>query len=83
MPDVRYAENPYRIAVDKAGPHFRFVMNDVVLFHWIDDGQSYGPVLAKGKIGFRQMAGLIGEYSDLQVHELTEQQESGRRMTRC
>ncbi len=68
LPDARYVEKPFRICVVKAGADFVFSINDVVLFHWVDDGQQYGPILDGGKIGFRQMAGLIGEYSNLQVH---------------
>ena len=72
VPDAKYAKEPIRVQVIKAGPHLRFSMNDVVLFHWVDDGESYGPVLAGGKIGLRQMANLIAEYGNLQVHEVTE-----------
>jgi hypothetical protein len=68
LPDARYAVEPYRVEAIKAGPHFRFAVNDVVLFHWVDDGEAYGPILVDGKIGFRQMAGLAAEYADLQVH---------------
>ena len=49
-------------------------MNDIAIFHWIDDGRSFGPVLNGGKIGFRQMAGLIAEYGNLQVHEVVSQE---------
>lgn len=67
LPDAKYALERYRVEVIKAGPHLRFAMNDVVLFHWVDNGEC-GPVLEDGKIGMRQMAGLMAEYSDLQVH---------------
>jgi len=70
IPDAKYAVQPYRVEVVKAGPHFRFTVNDLVLIHWIDDGKSYGPILTDGKIGFRQMAGLIAEYADLQIYEV-------------
>jgi hypothetical protein len=70
LPDARYALEPYRVEVVKSGPHFRFAINDVVLFHWIDDGERAGPVLADGKIGLRQMAYLIAEYGDLKVHRV-------------
>ena len=70
LPDAKYAVQPHRVEVVKSGQHLRFSMNDIVLFHWIDDGQSFGPVLRDGKIGFRQMAGLIAEYANLQVHEV-------------
>jgi len=71
LPDARYATQPYRVEVVKAGPHLRFSMNDVPLFHWVDDGQAFGPVLTGGKIGFRQMAGLVAEYGNLQVHRVS------------
>jgi len=73
LPDARYALRPYRIEVVKCGPHVRFSMNDVVLFHWVDDQKTCGSVLTGGKIGFRQMAGLIADYANLRVHavELT------------
>lgn len=70
LPDARYASQPYRVEVVKSGVHFVFSINDVQLFHWIDDGQSYGPALTDGKIGFRQMAGLIAEYGNLQIHKV-------------
>ncbi|MCA1808740.1 MAG: DUF1961 family protein [Kiritimatiellia bacterium] len=68
LPDAEHAKPAYRLEVVKAGARFRFAMNDVVLFDWLDDGVGYGPVLQGGKIGFRQMAGLIAEYANLQVH---------------
>ena len=70
LPDARNALESYRMEVVKAGSHFCFTINDIVLIHWVDDGQSFGPVLNDGKIGFRQMAGLIAEYANLQVHEV-------------
>ena len=70
LPDVRYAHPAYRLEVIKSGPHLLFSMNDVTLFRWFDDGKSYGPILAGGKIGFRQMAGLVAEYANLQVRKI-------------
>ena len=43
-------------------------VNDLPVLRWVDDGESYGPLLAGGKIGFRQMAPLIAEYANLQIH---------------
>jgi hypothetical protein len=60
----------YRVKVVKSGPDFVFSINDLVVYHWIDDGTSFGPVLAGGKIGFRQMAGLVGEYRNLEVRSV-------------
>jgi hypothetical protein len=54
----------------KRAAEVSFSINDLLIFHWIDDGQSYGPLLGSGKIGFRQMAPLIGEYANLTVHRL-------------
>lgn len=71
IPDARYAAAPYRMQVVKYGPHFRFQINDLQILDWTDDGFSCGPILTNGKIGFRQMAGLIAEYADLKVHSVT------------
>lgn len=71
LPDFKYATQPYRVQVIKAGPYFRFSINNVMLFDWTDPGDEFGPVLSDGKIGFRQMAGLIGEYANLQVHRVS------------
>ena len=68
LPDVEDAEESYRITVVKCGPEVAFVINDLPVFHWADDGRTYGPVLDGGKIGFRQMAPLISEYANLTVH---------------
>ena len=45
-----------------------FSIDDLPVLQWVDDGESYGPILGGGKIGFRQMAPLIAEYANLQVH---------------
>ncbi len=68
LPDARNAHKAYRVEMVKYGPHLRFSINQLTLFHWVDDGKSYGSVLSDGKIGFRQMAGLIAEYANLTVH---------------
>jgi len=38
------------------------------ILRFVDDGRRYGRLLAGGKIGFRQMAPLVAEYANLQVH---------------
>lgn len=70
LPSSRDASGPYSCEVIKAGPHFRFSINGLVLFHWVDDGERYGSILESGRIGFRQMAGLIGEYGNLKVQKV-------------
>lgn len=70
LPSVEDVMEPYKMKVVKSGPHVLFYMNDLLLFHWEDDGMTYGPILQGGSIGFRQMAPLIGEYANLQVHKI-------------
>ncbi len=70
LPSIADCDPPYRMQVVKSGPHIRFSIDDLLLFHYIDDGESYGPVLGGGKIGFRQMAPMIAEYDNLEVYRL-------------
>jgi hypothetical protein len=70
IPTVRDAAPPYRIVLRKAGPHVSFAINEIPIFSWTDDGQTYGPLLTGGKVGFRQMTPLIAEYANLEVHAL-------------
>ena len=70
IPSVEDAKPPYRICVVKCGSEVAFLINDLPIFTWIDDGKTYGPPLAGGKIGFRQMAPLVAEYANLKVHEV-------------
>ena len=51
----------------KCGAVVAFSINELPIFSWRDDGVSHGPVLGGGKIGFRQMAPLVGEYANLVV----------------
>ncbi|MFB5066935.1 MAG: DUF1961 family protein [Candidatus Wallacebacter cryptica] len=68
LPSVEDAEGPYQICVVKDGPKVCFYINELPIFSWEDDGQTHGPLLGSGKIGFRQMAPLIAEYSDLKIY---------------
>ena len=69
LPSVGDARPPYHIHMVKYADHVVFSINALQLFDWVDDGETYGPLLAGGKIGFRQMAPLIGEYANLVVRE--------------
>ena len=73
LPSVVDARPPYPITLIKCGAEVVFYIRDLKIFHWVDDGQTYGPLLGGGKIGFRQMAPLIGEYANLKVHEVNAQ----------
>jgi hypothetical protein len=68
LPSVQDAQPPYHIQLIKCGPEVAFHIDDLPLLRFVDDGQTYGPPLGGGKIGFRQMAPLIAEYANLQVH---------------
>ena len=70
MPGSRDATGSYRIQLIKCGALVQFSINELEIFTWEDDGRTYGPVLSGGKIGFRQMAGLIAEYGNLEVREV-------------
>ncbi|WNQ09504.1 DUF1961 family protein [Paenibacillus aurantius] len=68
IPGTADAEGDYRMLAVRQGSRLFFSVNGLVLFTWEDDGHTYGPLLAGGKIGFRQMAPLIAEYSELCVY---------------
>lgn len=70
IPSVLDAQAPYHIRINKYLGNIQFFINDLLIFDWHDDGEQYGPVLGGGKIGFRQMAPLIGEYANLKVSAL-------------
>ena len=53
----------------KCGPEVALFINDLETYRWVDDGKSYGDVLEGGKIGFRQMAPSVIEYSNLVVRK--------------
>ncbi len=50
----------------------RFYINALELFRFEDDGETYGKLLEGGKIGFRQLAPMIGEYENLEVWTVTK-----------
>lgn len=68
IPSVLDCDGPYRMLVVKQGSCITFAINDLPIFTWKDDGVTYGSLLEGGKIGFRQMAPFIGEYSNLAVY---------------
>jgi hypothetical protein len=68
IPSVPDVTSPYKLTLIKYGAEVNFYINSLPVFHWKDDGLTYGPLLGGGKIGFRQMAPLIAEYSNFKVH---------------
>ncbi len=72
IPNCEDAMESYHIRITKYKGLIEFAINDLTVFSWQDDGKEYGAVLGGGKIGFRQMAPMIGEYSNLKVFELKD-----------
>ena len=70
IPDADECKQMYRIALEKKENIVRFLVEEVEVFRFVDDGETYGPLLSGGKIGFRQLAPMIGEYADLKVYAL-------------
>ncbi len=70
IPDCADALEEYHITLTKKNGKITFMINDLTVFTWQDNGVEYGPVHGGGKIGFRQMAPMIGEYSNFRVFEL-------------
>lgn len=67
VPSVEDAVPPYHMQLRKQGAEITFSIQGLPIFRWVDDGESYGPCLGGGKIGFRQMAPLVAEYANLKV----------------
>ena len=70
IPSLVDVINPYRVKIVKYEAHIIFYINDLEIFHFTDDGTSYGRIHSDGKIGFRQMAPLVAEYKNLKVYSL-------------
>lgn len=72
LPNCEDAKEFYELKIIKYKGRIVFFIDELNIFSWQDDGNEYGKVLDGGKIGFRQMAPLIGEYSDLKVYSLNK-----------
>ena len=70
IPDADEAMRPYTMAVLKRGNKVSFFVDGLAIFTFEDDGNTYGPLLSGGRIGFRQLAPMVGEYGNLKVYEL-------------
>lgn len=68
IPSVKDCVGPYRMTLRKVGAEIAFFINDLLVFDWVDDGTRFGPLLGGGKLGFRQLAPLVAEHSDLDVY---------------
>ncbi len=70
IPDANEVKAPFTMAVLKKGGETAFFINELEIFRFVDDGDTYGPLLGGGKIGFRQLAPLLAEYGNLRVYEI-------------
>lgn len=70
IPDADECKDFYHLAVYKKDGRVSFLVNDLEVFKFDDDGKEYGERLKGGKIGFRQLAPMIAEYSNLKVYKL-------------
>ena len=70
LPDAADSQGFYHLRLVKKGAVVAFWIENLLLFHWQDDGMNTGPALTSGKIGFRQMSPLIAEYRNLTVTEV-------------
>lgn len=70
IPDADDATKDYHLSVIKRDNYLSFSVDNLKVFEFVDDGITYGPLLKGGRIGFRQLAPMVGEYSNLKVYEL-------------
>ncbi|SEE85075.1 DUF1961 family protein [Ruania alba] len=70
LPPVSDARPPYRMQIVKQSDTVVFAIDGLISFTFTDDGSVGGPPHDGGRIGFRQMAPMIGEYADLTVRRL-------------
>ncbi|MCR4756601.1 MAG: YesU family protein [Butyrivibrio sp.] len=67
IPDASVDSEWYKITVLKTKNKVLFLVNDLQIFEFIDDGMTYGNLLTGGNVGFRQLAPMIAEYRNLTV----------------
>ena len=58
---------PFHISILKHGSLTAFYIERILSFSYHDDGETHGPLLGGGRIGFRQMSPMIAEYANLTV----------------
>ena len=70
IPDAKECTEFYHMSVIKKAGVIGFLINDLQIFDFTDDNPEYGAPIGGGKIGFRQLAPMVGEYRNLKVYEL-------------
>lgn len=71
IPSVSDILYPMEMKINKTAQKIEFHINDLLVLSFNDDGKTFGPFLRDGYIGFRQMAPLVAEYSDLKIFRLS------------
>ena len=67
IPELELCRPPYLISILKHGPLVAFYVEKILSFAYLDDGVTYGPLIGGGRLGFRQMSPMVGEYANLRV----------------
>ncbi|TDO48519.1 uncharacterized protein DUF1961 [Kribbella sp. VKM Ac-2527] len=62
LPAVIDAQGPYALRLTVKNGEITFSVDDLVTFSWSDENPLPG-----GKLGFRQMAPMIGDYANLRI----------------
>lgn len=70
IPEAAECREFYQMCLRKKDRQITFLINGLELFHFLDDGSTYGDLLGSGKIGFRQLAPLKAKYKNLEVYQL-------------
>lgn len=70
IPEAEAVQDFYQIRLLKKGNRIQFFVNNLPIFTFEDDGNTYGPLLGRGKIGFRQLAPLQALYRNLKVYQM-------------
>ena len=81
IPDAADAVDFYKLSLLKRGEKVCFYVNGLEVFSFQDDQTTYGKALGGGKIGFRQLAPMIGEYRDLKVWSLISDRDASMQKT--
>ncbi len=67
IPDASKDSEWFRICIVKKSGDITFLINDLKIFEFKDDGFSYGDILTSGCVGFRQLSPMVAEYRNLRV----------------
>ena len=70
IPELELCQSPFKISILKHGPLVAFYVDKILSFTYHDDGATHGALLGGGRVGFRQMSPMIGEYANLTVKTL-------------